>query len=186
MTESNRIESTTNANTEETIYTTKDSYTTTTSAPNAEDSSTADEQIITQFSTTSFGIATITEFLSFSSTEAATNAETQYTTDISTTDCIEPDNENLVFTGANRLETTTTSKTEDVDPISTDATAPMTQFGNSEDVEGTTALTTESFGFPTNATYISNYSTSESVTGTWKHQKCPQLKYLNREIVIFC
>ncbi|TMW53445.1 hypothetical protein DOY81_001443 [Sarcophaga bullata] len=163
VTESNRIGSTTDANTEETIYTTIDSYTI------LEDFSTANEETIAQFSTTSFGIATITDILSFSSTEPATTAKTQYTTKITiTTDCIEPEDENLLFTDSNRAETITTSRTvEDIDPTSTDATTPITQFGNADDTERTTELTTESFGFPTNPAYVTNIpnnSATEYVT----------------------
>lgn len=155
LTETNRLESTTEiTTTEEAIYMTTDGYITTTSASNAEKSSTVDEETTTKISTTSFGIATITDILSISSTGLAANAETKYTTDISATDYIEH------FTDTNHVETTTTAKTdEDVDPTTTDATALITQFGT----------TSESFGFPTyaaNIAYISNYSTSGSVTGT--------------------
>ena len=174
MTESNRInQTTTDANKEGNIFTTTDSYTTLTS--NTEDSSTVEEGIILQSSTDSFGIANTTEILSYSSTEPVANAETQYTTEISTTERIELETENLLVTGSNHVETTIISNIQDgFKPTIPDVAAFITQFGYvatsiPEDAERTTELTTESFGFPTNraeGTNIPYYSIAESITGT--------------------
>ena len=171
--ESNRLESTTNSSTGETIFTTTQIYKILTS--NTEDSSTIDEGIILQSSTDSFGIANTTEILSYSSTEPVANAETQYTTEISTTERIELETENLLVTGSNHVETTTISNIQDgFKPTIPDVAASITQFGHvttsiPEDAKRTTELITESFGSPTNRAQGTNfpyYSTAESITGT--------------------
>ena len=172
LTESNRINrTTTNANTEESIFTTTDSYATLTS--NTEDYSTVDEGIIVQSYTDSFGISNTTDILNYPSTEPIANAGTQYTTETSTTERIETETENLLLTGSILVETTTTSNTQhSFNPTTPDIAAFITQFGHvqtsvPEDTERTTELTTESFGFPTNTAQgpnFPNYSTTESIT----------------------
>ena len=167
MTEPNRTESTTNSNT------TTDNYTTL--FPNTENSSTVDERTILQSNTIGFSIANTTDILSYSSTEPTANAETQYTTEISTTDRIEPEIENLLLTGSILVESTTTSNTQyGFNPTTPDVGPFITEFGHvptliPEDAESTTELATESFGFPTNTaqeTNFPNYSTTEPITGT--------------------
>ena len=177
LTESNQInQTTTHAYTEETIFTSTNSYTTLT--PNAEASLTVDKETIAQSSTESVGIANTTHILSYSSTETAASTATAHATEISTIDCMEPESDNLVFINSNHVETTRISNTEeDVGTTTASYTEQATDAAdfktttenyptlNALDVEKATELTMPSVWTTTNIvdTNIQDYSTNELV-----------------------